>query len=289
MGQANTLRFLDLVRRELGALDARAELGGKDPDDPRLLFTRLPDGFRLVVVFERCPRDRAGCQARLERLAETFSHTLAVDGPAGGDVKPGPGPAAHRLDAALEALRSRADCAQVIVTDAKSPVLGGSSAVFRRDDDVDLLAATGQALEAAAGAGMQLAELIQLEPGGVVESLERLGVEAQAAALLARAARGDEQVAVRHMLLTARAVFRLRGRLADGSNTRWVTHEPEFGYLARVLGNIYQLIMVFDGAFSELHAESALVHAQPVIEQLLFALPPVDPPPHSARVIRLKR
>jgi hypothetical protein len=55
--------------------------------------------------------------------------------------------------------------------------------------------------------------------------------------------------------------------------------------MARSFANIYLLAVVFDADFSELHVESAIVHALPAVEQLLFALPPVDPPPKGARVL----
>src|SRR5262245_15126711 len=68
MLDAGLLRFLELVVRELGALDARVELGGKDPEDPRLVFRPTPAGARVVAVFGTPPEDRAGLEARLDAL-----------------------------------------------------------------------------------------------------------------------------------------------------------------------------------------------------------------------------
>ena len=45
---------------------------------------------------------------------------------------------------------------------------------------------------------------------------------------------------------------------------------------------------MFDGPFSELHAEAATLKALPMIERLVLALPPIDPGPRGgARVIDL--
>ena len=91
----------------------------------------------------------------------------------------------------------------------------------------------------------------------------------------------------RHHLLTCLAVARAR-REAHPQTLRWAHHEPQFGYFVRSFANIYLLITVFEGAFSELHVESAVLHALPSIERLLLALPPIDPSP-GGRVIRLRR
>ena len=56
------LRFLELLCKELGAEDARLELGGRDPEDRGLVFANLPDEFRLVAVFAE-PPDRASSRS----------------------------------------------------------------------------------------------------------------------------------------------------------------------------------------------------------------------------------
>ena len=72
---------------------------------------------------------------------------------------------------------------------------------------------------------------------------------------------------------------RARREPSRGASARWAHHETQFGYFARGFANIYLLVVVFEGAFSELYVESAVVHALPAIEQLLLALPPLDPGP----------
>ena len=73
-------RFLEVVARELGADDTRAELGGRDPSGPGIVFKNLASGWRIVAIFDRAPADHAAAQAKLDRLAESFSHTLADGG-----------------------------------------------------------------------------------------------------------------------------------------------------------------------------------------------------------------
>jgi hypothetical protein len=90
-------------------------------------------------------------------------------------------------------------------------------------------------------------------------------------------------------LLTALAIADVRARVHRGESVRSVHHEAQYGYIARGFANIYQIIVIFAGPFSELHVESAVLHALPIIEELLFALPPVDPPPSKGQVIRLRR
>ena len=41
MAQGLFLRLLELVRKELGADDARVELGGREPNDPRKVMKAL--------------------------------------------------------------------------------------------------------------------------------------------------------------------------------------------------------------------------------------------------------
>ena len=50
MSASALLRFLELVARDLGADDARAELGGRAPVGPGHVFTNLSDGWRVVAV-----------------------------------------------------------------------------------------------------------------------------------------------------------------------------------------------------------------------------------------------
>ncbi len=58
---------------------------------------------------------------------------------------------------------------------------------------------------------------------------------------------------------------------------RRAVSESSLGYVARGFGGIYSVLVVYDGPFSELRAETALGRALGRIERLVLALPPQDP------------
>jgi hypothetical protein len=278
---------LELVARDLGDDDARAELGGREPVGPNYVFTKLSDGWRVVAVFDEPPADRKTAQAKLERLAESFTQTLADLHP------PSPAPSsalpARRLDDALESLRARTGGVAVVVIDGNSPVLWGSSAGQREFINVDELARVGAALSIARDRGVTIDQLTLRDADALLGVLRGRGLERASDEMLAfLVARDEDELAVRHRLLTALAIAAVRLRMHRGEHARSVHHEAQYGYIARGLANIYQIVVVFSGPFSELHVESAILHAMPMIEELLFALPPVDPPPSQGQVIRLR-
>jgi hypothetical protein len=287
MADTAVRRFLELVMRELGADDSRAELGGRDPDVPGVIFKNLAGGWRIVAVFDHPPADRQGAQAKLDRLAETFSHTLAdLHPPAlmGASTLP-----ARRLDDALEGLRARTGAVAVVVIDGNSPVLWGSSEATREFVDVDELTRIGSALSIVRERGVSIDQLTVRDADSLSATLRNRGVERSVEELLAfLVARDQDESVVRHRLLTALAIASVRVRLHRGDHARSVHHEAQYGFIARGLANIYQILVIFAGPYSELHVESAIVHALPTIEELLFALPPVDPPPSQGQVIRLR-
>jgi hypothetical protein len=279
------LRFLDLVRKELDAQDTRAELGGLDPDDERLLWARVAGGFRIVAVFDAPPADRDEKQAHLDHLVAGFSQTLtqtALPTPANAL----PETPAKRLDEALEALRARTGAVGVVIVDGHSPVMWGASDPERHNDDVGDLVKTGDAIRALLAADVDLDAICALRGPDAARRLRELSVRGEALSLLARVLEGSDDTAVRHDLLICLAVARTRHEVSSPTptpNSRWVHHDVQFGYLVRGFANIYLLVLVFEGAFSELYVESAVVHTLPAIEQMLLALPPLDPGPGAKR------
>ena len=285
------LRFLDLVRKELSARDTRAELGGLDPDEPTLLWARIEGGFRIVAVFDEPPADREERQKHLDTLVSSFSQTLtqaALPTP----TTP-PESAAKRLDEALEALRARTGAVGVVIVDGHSPVMWGASDPERHSDDVAELVKLGDALSSLLEADVDLDAICALRGSDTPRRVRDLPMGREAGALLARALAGHDDTVVRHYLLTCLAIARTRHEASSASpapTPRWVHHDVQFGFLARGFANIYLLVLVFEGAFSELYVESAVVHTLPVIEHMLLALPPLDPTPGGkrARVIPLR-
>ncbi|HKU40843.1 MAG TPA: hypothetical protein VJR89_21930 [Polyangiales bacterium] len=281
-------RFLELVARELGADDVRAELGGRDPNADNMVWKMVPGGFRIVAIFDTPPADRQAAQTRLDRMAETFAHTLSEQLQSGGTRTTTALPA-RRLDDALEALRARTGAVSIVVIDGNSPVLWGSSEPGHELVNVDDLARIGAALAVARDRGLTLDQLAVQDADALIQVLRKRGIERAHEELLSMlVTRGSDESSARHRLLTTLAIASVRQKMHRGEHVRSVHHEPQFGYIARGFANIYQIIAVFEGAFSELHVESAILHVLPGIEELLFALPPVDPPPSKGQVIRLR-
>jgi hypothetical protein len=62
---------------------------------------------------------------------------------------------------------------------------------------------------------------------------------------------------------------------------------PNVECFARPFAGAYVISLVFDGVVSEVVAVGALVHAMPLIERLVLALPPVDPIPPGGKLMRM--
>lgn len=291
------IRWLELVRRSLGAADARIEIGGQEPTLSTCVSTEIAAGRRVVAVFEEPPRDPAALRARLDVLVETFA----------GMTRGGP-PAARsrteshvRLGDALARLTVRADALQALVLDVTSPVLWGTShdrPAVAVDDET--LERRGQLFGAASSAGVDPAAWLVARAAGVAPEDRPADEEAMARALaeelsgtIQREPPASPTDWARFVQVTrAAASFR---RATAGANrlpvalASTVGEEPSPCWLARSFASIYALLLVFEGAPSQLQAEGAMVQALGTIERLVLSLPPVDPQPPRGKVIRLGR
>ncbi len=282
-------RVLELVRERLGAMDARIEVGGHAPDDPRILFEVLAGGARLVAVFSAAPEDREASAHKLREIARSFSHSASA---AAEHVVFGSELASRRLDDELARLADRVGAIRAVVVDKQSPVLWGTSEIRRGDEDVETALRAARALEAAEQAGVDFAHLLECGDEDARTLLQGRSVDAPISSFLLREAERIRQhskrsgAAWRQHLLSARAIAHVR-RDGQAEANREVVHDQGFGLLSRTFANIYRLVLVFDSDFSELHAEGAVVHVLPAIEKLVLALPPIEPPPKGGRVIRL--
>ncbi len=269
-------RFLEMVCRDLGAEDARLQIGGAVPDTA--VTVSLPGGFEVVALFAEVPVDRSLPQARLEALVETFSQTLdEVRAPA---LRVPHSPRAA-LDEALEVLVGQAGAIAAWVMDDHSPEVWGSSLDPRGQANVD--------------DALSMVELRRLLEGEDLSSL-LAGADAShiAPALKKRVEdqrHGDSfgEGEWRRRLRVFDAAADSREVFSEGSvRTRHVRHDESGPYLARTFGGLYRLLLVFGSPdFSELHAEAAMIHALPWIEKLTGALPPVDP--GGGRVLKMRR
>jgi hypothetical protein len=295
MFEASLSRLLDLVQHELGAADARAEYGGKEPQDERLIWAPLPNGWRLVAVFERPPEKRDELGERLRVLAEAFGSTASTL--THGRPVLTRALASRRLDEQLEYLAVHASAIRAVVIDESSPVVWGSSEPRRGSEDVDSAIRTARLLESAEQAGVDLSELLEVDPSELHSRLRERGVARQVAdllccevkAMVAASGRSGAD-AWRHHLLTSRAVAMARAELSRDPSRHTSSYRTEhFGYFARRFATIYQLVLVYERRFSELHAEAAIIRALDTIERLVLALPPADPPSGAGRVMRLRK
>lgn len=116
------LNFLELAKAHMGAVDARAEIGGKDPTDPRLVHWMLQDGMRLVVVLSEAPENAEAARAKLGELAGSLLHQ--TDAPR---VRESAQALQAQLDEALAALVERAEARLAVVIDRTSPLVWGTS------------------------------------------------------------------------------------------------------------------------------------------------------------------
>lgn len=286
------LRFLELVRRELAASDAYLQFGGRTPDSPSVLCARVADeAWRIVVRFEQPldpPEARTKLQAKLDALVSSFTGL-------GAELqreRPRPRLVEHdrrdEVDEALTLLAEQAKALRAVVLDEDSPVLWGSSELPAGSEDVEVAMWTGELVESALAVGLDMVELIELEG----EALERALEGIESAKLRQRLLRKLPQVqalgparraeAWAAHFATCRAIAALR-RAPEQRESMG----EELGWFAREFAGIYHVLLVYPGPFSELDAARPMRKALPLIERLVLALPPVEPPPKSnLRVLR---
>lgn len=251
--QADLDRFLTLVLRELSAREARVlGVGETSPgDESREVRCVLPDGRLVVASFDAPPEDREPKQRRLEMLANTFSDVF--EGVA--SKRPSRPTAARSLREELKALCVRAGAVNALVIDANSPVVWGAARTRGLGDEWPV-----------AGAELEDPD----EPG---ESTRI----------------GDVDVASRAALEIVRGLEDL-ATLRKGKHVRHVEAEGKGPFIAHSFAGIYLLVLAYAAPFDELRAERAIGESLPRIEQLVLALPPLDPPPSAgAAVLKMRR
>lgn len=286
-------RVLELVRRELECADARLEIGGRPPEGPRAIYADMPSGWRLVAVFDEPPSAPHEVAVRLRHMAASF-FDVGVNSPS---ARPDAEHhlARRRLEDELCALAGRTGASSALVIDVKSPVIWGTSEPRGDDYDIHEALALAKLARAARAHHVDLAMVAGLpreEVGHALTELELGGEEQRRAERLIERIVGRPLRVRRAQLLEARVLAEIR-REAESTegppSFRRLVRQDGLGYFARSFASIYVLVLCFEDDFSELHVEGATLHALPVIERHVLALPPVDPPPRGGRVLQLPR
>jgi hypothetical protein len=269
------LRFLAMVERELDA--SRAEIVLTDhPPEEGVAWAAMLHGFRVEVKFAQ-ETDLAAAQTRLEALVESFAGVLAEAAlPAVREV---PNTIVNTLEDALVLLVHQARAESAWVIDDTTPEIWGSS--FRYDALSVTFASEYEALSRLlASHGSNIPAVLAME--SPFSWLAEKGITGDEAAEVARDIHRLSNLKAQPegaQLRAIRAIAACRDALED---------ETVQAFERRFAG-IYTLILVFEGAHSELHAEAAVLRALPTIEKLVTSLPPRDPVPQGAKVARLRR
>lgn len=276
------LRFLEIVRRELGADDVRGEIGGREPGEGAV-WAMTPGGVRVVAVFERALEGAAleETRAKLRALAESFASLATIEEPP--HSQPPRAGVGHELDDALDVLAQRARAAAAMVIDDASPEIWGSSLVPHGPEDVDEAIWVTRIAAAVRAAGADLSELVGKDAELVRSALAGTSDASALARDVERVRELGARAIDRRHLLAMRAIAAVRDAEGKGEPA---TDVP---MLVRQFATIYRLILVFEGPVSELHAEAALIHGMPLIERLVTSLPPRDPAAGGAKVAVLRR
>ncbi len=265
--------LLSLVRRDLGAEEAHVlEPGEEPPSSPSTMAAPLPRGRTLVASFGAPPSDREARERRLGMLAESFRSIIEQ----GAHSRP-PAAPARSLHEELVAVARRAGAVDALVIDAHSPIVWGAS-----DDDASLEHLSPENDVELSGAWRG--------EDGPTDATAHLAEVAHAEAA------GHQPLALAHRSTTVRALEAVRAlpeldSLPRGGHMHHTASGDDFGYVAHSFAGIYVLVLAFEGRFDELRAKRAVTHALPAIENLVLALPPLEPGPPigGAMVVRRGR
>lgn len=256
-------RFLALVQSELSAQAARIlPAGVSPPDATNALSHRFEDGRTVIAIFAEPPVLAEELLQKLALLAVAFEQSPRALSMHSARVS-----IARSLRDELLALTQRAMALDALVIDADSPVVWGSarSEAFRpsRPDYSTALLVEGEARH-------DWSET-ELDENVVPELVD------------------DTAKYVEEALAHVRGLGALES-LAKGKPLVHHYVGADFAVAAHSFASIYLLLLVYPGAFDELRAERAMAEALPRVEELVSALPPLDPEPAPmAGVVRIGR
>lgn len=274
-------RFLALIQTELSAQAARILVAGVSPPDAtNAVSHRLDDGRTVVAVFAEPPDNADEIAQKLALLAAAFEQS-----PRALSTHKARYSVARSLKDELLALCQRALALDALVIDADSPVVWGSarSQSFRpaRPDYSTALLVEGEATHDWSEGELEVAP--SEPPAGDV-------AHDGASEIVASSPLAEETAR-----LVELALAHVRGldTLEALSRGKPLVHHfvgSDFGVAAHSFSSIYLVLLVYPGRFDELRAERATAEALPRIEDLVSALPPLDPEPAPmAGVVRIGR
>jgi hypothetical protein len=311
--------FLTIVRRDLEAEDACILAPGDQTPEGGIVAERpLPGDHRLLVRFDAPPPDLDARLRRLDMLVDSFRTMLSAKLTSTTLARPSP---ARSLHDELAALVTRAGAVDALVIDARSPVVWGAATEELAEDEDRSEEAQPRALAPpslvkplrqpsltvpsfgdgpessdegapATPSPNELRERIHLVRTSVPPmGLRRIGERKSGVGRIHVVP--DPEPSARDSV-SERAIRAVRAlpempTLHKGGHIHHSVSEPDFGYVARSFAGIYVLVVVFREAFDELRAKRATLHALPVIERLVLALPPRDPVPTSGAVALPRR
>lgn len=272
MAEDLTQRFVELVRRELGAKDVA--ITTVDASPPNTLRVPLAEDRVVAATFEDDRSKDGATVRRLEILVRAFEAALL-----GEPQKRERVPVAVSLREELRALVTRGGALGAVVIDAHSPIVWAATSERLEgpvDDEPDnVLQFPPEARETLrlvreSHRGVLIALGVEPEPPPDIdtpwEETEPANEEGESALLEAiRAVRALPALAQVH-----RGVHLSHSERGD-----------EGGFTARSFAGIYCLVLVFEKPWDEIRAERAVRDSLPRIERLVLALPPLDPEPNQ--------
>lgn len=289
-------RFLELLRKEL--LGCEVELVDEETEarvQDRPIVRLLPNGQWLVVTPGREAPSLEALTRRLEVLLECFAHTVESSVPDSITPPPRP-PVPVSLQRELQALALRVQAVDALVIDVQSPIIWCSAVAGPTPNHPSDFEKSPVLKRALTLLNCSKAELIMLfSDDEQAQESETDDVPLRAVPIPEPTSpdESDSEKALppgsRRAVEVARGQTELRP-LYKGGRSRHILRDDDLVVMARVFADIYVLLMVFENDVDEVLVERAITRALPKIEQLVLALPPLEPTPQQpGRVVRLRR
>jgi hypothetical protein len=242
-------QLLNFLRSEVGATEVGlTSQGDEAPSGKDVVALGLPRGQSLWARFAEPPRKKEAIRARIEVIAQSFSHLLELEATRGRIRRRSP---TAELRITLKRLASSAAARDAIVLDTRSPIVWG--------------AASGLSAEALGRPKLTLV-------GRDDRTDEAPGTAAQ-----------QQRIALsRRVIREVRALPEI-AQLPRGAHLRRSTRAGQVGYLVRSFASIYLLVLVYADPIDELRAEREVARSLSTIESLVLSLPPREPEDGSTR------